>query len=508
MGVNNQVLCGGACVGIVVLVVAMDAPKTAVPIREGEGNPPPPDIPGQTDVDALLKDVETQATRWHQNRALASAEDVKIYLRDARLLRSRGRRMFKTRATFYAVDPLKVNFDTRMGAVIDEIIQQSAGIHSERTVTEEVPVHAEASINADQDTTLAGAFNQTSWSTSAHDVPEGHQTTPVEFDNMVDEFAHQETGVAPTDREKSGFKTSPDPLNDAPSKPDSAAKIADQDNVAGYENAPTTAVPSIPEPDDKPKTDAPNFDTVEDEEVVDPLPEGTVEQPEISHEEVLTQKAAQAKLLAKAAFNTTNEPQLGADDFATKLARLRQKLVEEFDPEASGELQSQVDDVLRQIGTAPTPEYETFSKALYGWVVKVNQYDRKLNRSPDPKKVKDRMERMNYYAFKIESVKTTGRMLRLKQQTLAAAQATYARNLKKFPQKKKREAPKTGIHKPKRQKTGSEAVRAAAGRQSQTGEPPRKKSARTTSGTRRSTRLKPVKDEPEEQAPVSDAFNT
>ena len=507
MGVNNQLLCGTACVGIVALVVAIDAGKQEVPLS-GEGNPPPPDIPGQTDVDSLLADVQTQATRWHQNKALASAEDVKVYKRDCRFLRARGGRMFKARATFYTVDPLKETFETRIAAVINDIEQQSAAVPSAKPPSEKIPAKDGEPISAHQDNTLAGAFNQTSGSASTHNVPTGHQTTPALFDSMVDEFAHQETSVATTNRENSAFKTSPDPLNDAPSKPESAATLADHDNAAGYEHAPNRAVAPVPKQDAAPTTDAPSFETVDEE-----LPEGSVDPvldlTGVSHEEVLARENAKNAAATKPEFNTTDEQELGADDFASKLQRLRERLVDEADAEASGELQGQVDDILRQMGEAPTPQYTNFSKTLYAYMVKINQYDRRLTRNPDPLQTKKRMERLHYYTSRIAGLVKNANSPRLKKltsETFKVAQTTYLRNLKKYPQKKtKREVANPGIHRAKRQKTGNEAVRAAAGRQSQTGEPPRKKPVR------RSARNKtPVKEEPDESrrlASVSISFN-
>ena len=60
MGVNNQLLAGSVCIGVVTLVVAMDAGKPAVIA----GVVIPPDTPSDDDVDDVLRNVDKSRVGW------------------------------------------------------------------------------------------------------------------------------------------------------------------------------------------------------------------------------------------------------------------------------------------------------------------------------------------------------------------------------------------------------------------------------------------------------------
>lgn len=496
MGINNQFLAGSACLGIVALVVAIDTKRDPVLLMDtGEA---PPDIPGDEDVKQTEKDLQTQIDRWDRVRigqgdSLTEDECTSV-LRTVKQIQNAGYRMFRQRAKHYPVDPAKQSFEEGISKLIDDVEQRKAKIVSNTPETVEVPVNKGAVVETEPEAPPA-SFVQDQGENDP--IPDSHQTTPGELDDMVDEFAHQETSVAVTgEKRDSAFVTQPDPLNAPDKKPEGESTQAAIEDAAGFgESAPKTvpkrakadversaqrrgATPAILEGD-------PNFETVPDPgpfpaipSSFDAIPEGN-----ITHDQTLAAAKAKAATQDKPNFNTTGEVDFGPDPLEKRIASLREKLLDESDPRQVAQLQAQVEVVERQLGIVQPPGYAKFVKTMNGYTQRINHYEGLLKRHPDRDRIGRRVAKVKQYVGYITNIrpKDSRYMLEIWNTAKKQADRILERTLRTFPVKKRdRPSRETGVKSPKRQKTGSEAARAAAGRSSETGEPPRQ---------RRSTRL-------------------
>ena len=531
MGVNNQLLVGGVCVGVVTLVVAMDRKSS-----ERLDVVIPEDTPTDDDVFDLQRNLDAQRTEWDREAKSESlttqaCDDI---LRDLRMIQRRADETFRLRKPYYATDARESDFNGKLVVLLSEINQRRAQIKGDAPETEVVKDNLANPKETNNPTSVVhDSFNQGGGYGDDPGIYDSHQMIGSAFDSMIDHYAHQETSVA-VGTGPSAFSQLPDGEAAKENQNEGGNKRAAEENADGLgdkvpkkhveraqaivqrdplihgsqKNALEATViqeelrlgPAIEE--------EPNFDSVmdpADARQEDPpapefdYPEGQIQE---HHDKVL--EKAQA-LLARAEqpnFNPANDAEFGSDNFEQKLQSLRNSLLKQDDPRQIAEIQSQISTVELQLGRAATPQYTRFVEQLNINMGKINQYANQLQRDNyKSNRTESRVKKVNQYYNKLvqmsrdptEVLVVDSRLDKLYTSTHKYAKTIYDRVNANAPGIK-RQRSQADVRPKKRFKTGAEAKQADLGRHSKTGEPPTKKTV-PPAPARRSSRLQGIPPE-------------
>ena len=535
MGVNNQLLVGGVCVGVVTLVVAMDSKSS-----ERLDVVIPEDTPTDDDVFDLQRNLDAQRTEWDREAksetlTTQACDDI---LRDLRMIQRRADETFRLRKPYYATDARESDFNGKLVVLLSEINQRRAQIKGDAPETEVVKDNlANPKVVNKPTSVVHDSFNQGGGYGDDPEIYDSHQQTGDTFDSMIEDYAHQETSVAVGDgpsafsqlpdgeaakeNQKEGGNTraaeeNADGLGDKVPKKhlERAQAVVQRDPLVhgSQKNALEATVlqeelqlgPGIEE--------GPNFDSVmdpADAHQEDPpapdyaYPEGTIQE----HHDTVLEKAQ--ALLARADqpnFNPANDGEFGPDDFEQRLQSLRNSLLTQDDPRQIGELQSQISTIELQMGRAATPQYTRFVEKLNICMGKINFYAGLLQKDDyKSERTDSRVKKVNQYYNQLvqmardptEVLVVDSRLDKLYIATHKHAKSIYDTVNARAPGIKRQRS--AGDVRPKKRfKTGAEAAQAELGRHSKTGEPPTKKTVPSGPEPRRSSRLKGIPPESED----------
>ena len=207
MGLDNQLLCGTACVGIITLVVAIDTKKT---VAQESG------LSDLNDGRGPLKKLSDLRDRWENltKKDSLSAEECDFFSRDLSKLKIDADNIYGDRAKAHPSDPLKDEFDTGIKELFARIEKRRALVPTKATVLEYVPPPAGVPPETDAPKTQ---FEQdkSDWPAMPEPKPANFNQTTEVMDSMLDDYADdQGDTVQTTDkREESAFVTQNDPLN-------------------------------------------------------------------------------------------------------------------------------------------------------------------------------------------------------------------------------------------------------------------------------------------------------
>ena len=131
MGLDNQLLFGTACVGIITLVVAIDTKK---PAQESE-------LADVSDGRGPLKKLGDLRDRWEAltKKESLTAEECDFFARDLSKLKIDAGNIYGDRAKEHPSDPLKYEFDTGTEGLFARVERRRALVPDKTTVVEYVP---------------------------------------------------------------------------------------------------------------------------------------------------------------------------------------------------------------------------------------------------------------------------------------------------------------------------------------------------------------------------------
>ena len=211
MGIDNQLLCGTACLGIITLVVAIDAKKP----EDLQQLDLPSDL---DDGRGPLKKLNGLRERWEYltKRESLTVEECDYIARDLSKVKIDADNIYGDRAKVYPDDPLKDEFDTGTDGLFARIEKRRALVPTKATVVEYVPPPAGVAPETDAPKTQFEQDNP-DWPAMPEPKPANFNQTTEVMDSMLDDYADdQGETVQTTDkREESAFVTQNDPLNAA-----------------------------------------------------------------------------------------------------------------------------------------------------------------------------------------------------------------------------------------------------------------------------------------------------
>ena len=468
MGLDNQLLCGTACVGIITLVVAIDTKKT---VAQESG------LSDLNDGRGPLKKLSDLRDRWENltKKDSLSAEECDFFARDLSKLKIDADNIYGDRAKAHPSDPLKYEFDTGTGGLFARVERRRALVPDKTTVVEYVPPPSGIPQRTDA-TKTKFEQDKPDWPAMPEPKPANFNQTAEHLDAMLDDYA-EDTGdmVQTTDkREESAFVTQNDPLN----APENAENGEDAKAKAVMAAGLSTDIPppqGVIQVEEREPEINNSFNTIVDpprEPAPTDKPPAKPEPP--SHDEVLAKAQSAALLTNPPNFNSTGEVQFGDEQSETEIARLKKAIAAEQDPLQEADMKNKLNEMLRGQSDRSPAEVK-FNDLIAAYLGKVEMYDRKLAQGYQEKymvKILQYTKAMEKMADRIPSQ----RMKKLYKDSLAEAKAVCDKNKTKYNVKKTRrtESP-TGLRNPKRQKVGGESALAAQGRSTGTGEPSRQK---------------------------------
>lgn len=475
MGINNQLLCGTACVGIITLVVAIDTKKLAMPPLE-RGDEDDPEIPNGRPP---LNELRAFEERWKyiSEKGGLTVEDCNNIVRDIDVAADGAKDVYERRSARYSSDHFQLEFDAGIKKLRADIETRQAQLRGKTPVVTIIPPHATEipvteSATVDRfaqdapvellDLTEPGGFGQAS-----------------EYDAILNDYAKKpgESAATTQKREDSAFVSQPDPINAAENEHEGSFKRASDQVNAGLDNDPHPI--QVVRSNDIPKPPVPtSFDTIDDppkEAEPSIAPAKKPEPP--THDEVLASAKSSKSQQSGPNFNSSNEVQPTEADEETRIARLKAQIAREGDPLAEADQVALLNQLL-QGQSDDSPEEEQFIKRIGGYLGKVQNYDRLLLANGYRPNY---FKRMVYYIAQIKALQLeipSKNVAKLYKDSLAEAMKIYEDDKSKYgaaKNPKKRPEPGIGTRDPKRQKIGGEKALAARGRSS-TGEPSAKKS--------------------------------
>ena len=341
MAIDNQMLIGAGCLGVIALVVAMHGKEGDPDVEMEETHE---DAPSNEEVDLRLDNVYSLRNRFDvANKGALTTEQLNAFDQELNVLDRLAQSVFQRRKPFpfFNDDEKKKEFDKQVAQVFSDIAARRTQIRKEeRTVVKEkVPDNAglPKKTNKPPD---GGLFDQEGggeWPPISQSFGQSDEQS-----QLIEDFAAPKTGVnATSDKRDSAFQEAGDPLNDVDNQNEGGAKRSAQDDEDGLavKSAPDQVIPSEPAKKtkltDDPKAD---FQSVPDPpESKPPAKPVKPEPPVAAPKEVLDKFPQQA---ANAAFNQTGELlNLGpAIDDAEQQDNLDDAREAEEDPTAQAEL--------------------------------------------------------------------------------------------------------------------------------------------------------------------------
>ena len=428
----NQFLFGGACLGIIVLVVVITKENdTDVEMTGEEGGGPPADAPRIVDVAMHLDNIYGIRKQWDEMKVgLPTPIDVEGIQSGTRAINATALAMFRQRESHFDDAELKGTFDEQVAIIMRETDARLQTMKRHAKMPVKVPQHA----GEDKATTTPpkkADFNDESGG-SAKPIPGGPDAFNQSGDmgKLIDTYSNQNSGVKPVPKKDSGFRDAEDGLDAQENKTDGVDKRAADDDAAGGNplSSPDT-MPSHP-PDAEPAkrkelggSPVADFNSTNDPPKSSPpkkkLKVAVAEPP--SHAEKVDALAA---VPPHAEFNANDDVQFGIDSEATRVDGIKEALSGEEDPSAQSELERLLMVTTDDLVTKGSAQYEKIKKTLSGYYDSLKKLEQEIRENGKPRD----MDRVRQYVRYVSEVKIhTSQEAILKQQVFGFAEATQER---------------------------------------------------------------------------------